>query len=186
MTLKIYKLSHPILKTILSHTSSQIHNYNYRYIGLLLLYEIFRQNIITKKIYIKHIKSIKIIDVIHEDKKYLILTNISETYDMISDINQLIPKVQVIHTEYKNRNSIQNSLNNLKIDSRKSEIFIIEKITKNEYIIDLINYLTNEKKINTRNIKIGSIISNENTLEKIGNEYSELKLYTTKILYNNN
>lgn len=184
MTLKIYEISHPIIKTILSHRNLQFNEYHFKYIGLLLIYEIFRQNIITDKIYIKYIKQIKSLDVISKNKKYLILTNISETYDMISDIKILMPNIKVIHTDYQNKNSIKNSLQNLILDSKTSEVFIIEKVIKNDEIIKLIEYLNNEKKINNKNIKIGSIMINENTLKKIGCEYSELQIYTIKIIYN--
>ncbi len=183
MPLEIYELSHPIIKIISSNLESN--KYNYRYIGLLLIYEMFRKHVITKKIYIKNIKQIKVFNVINKQKNYLILTNICETHELIGDIKMLIPNLQIIHINYEQISNVKNSLKELIIDSQQSEIFIIEKIIKNDNINHLLTYLNNEKKIQNENIKIGCIMSNENILQKIGNKYSELKLYTTNIIYNN-
>nr|YP_009395890.1 uracil phosphoribosyltransferase [Herposiphonia versicolor]ARW64870.1 uracil phosphoribosyltransferase [Herposiphonia versicolor] len=182
MTLNIYEISHPIVKVITSKMNENHIEYNYKYIGLLLFYEIFRKNIETNKIYIKYIKRIKNFNVIKKNNQYIMLTNMSYTFDMISEIKIILPDIKIIHTDYKNKNNINESLRNIKIDLKNSKIFIIEKITDNDQILELIHYLNKEKKIENKNIKIGCIISKKNVLKKIGNEYSELQLYTTKII----
>nr|YP_010619566.1 hypothetical protein orf182 [Xiphosiphonia pinnulata]WAX03579.1 hypothetical protein orf182 [Xiphosiphonia pinnulata] len=182
MKLNIYKISHPIIKTLLSHLHLNKKEQHYKYIGFLLIYEIFRKYIEINKIYIKQINNIKLIDVINKNKKYLILTDISNTYDIINNIKEILPEVHIIHVDYQDTYKIEESLKNLKIDINISKILIVEKIINNDTIINLIKYLKKKKNLHSKDINIGCIISNEETLNKMGNHYPELKVYTTKII----
>nr|YP_010618986.1 hypothetical protein orf186 [Deltalsia parasitica]WAX02999.1 hypothetical protein orf186 [Deltalsia parasitica] len=185
MKLNIYKISHPILKTLIAHLHLNNKEQNYKYIGFLFIYEIFRKYIEINKIYIKQVNNIKPIDVINRNKKYFILTNISNTYEMINNIKAILPEVNIINVDYQNTDKIEESLKNLTIDVEMSKILIIEKITTNSTIINLIQYLKRKKKLHSKDINIGCIISNEETLNKMGNDYPELKVYTTTIIYKN-
>nr|YP_009393419.1 uracil phosphoribosyltransferase [Symphyocladiella dendroidea]ARW61981.1 uracil phosphoribosyltransferase [Symphyocladiella dendroidea] len=185
MKLNIYKISHPIIKTLLAHLHLNKKEQHYKYIGFLFIYEIFRKYIETNKIYIKQIKNINIIHVINKKKKYFILTNISNTYDIISDTKEILPEINIINIDYQSTDKIEESLKNLKIDVKISKILIIEKVTNNDKIINLITYLKDKKNLHSKDINIGCIISNEETLNKMGNHYPELKVYTTTIIYKN-
>nr|YP_010619371.1 hypothetical protein orf184 [Amplisiphonia pacifica]WAX03384.1 hypothetical protein orf184 [Amplisiphonia pacifica] len=183
MKLNIYKISHPILQTLIDNLNKR--EQSYKHIGFLFIYEIFRKYIEIEKIYIKQVRNIKLIHVINKNKKYFILTNISHTYDMINDIITILPEVHIINVNYQSTNKIEESLKNLRIDVDISKILIIEKITNKDQTIDLIKYLEKKKNLHSKNINIGCIISNEETLNKIGNNYPALKVYTTKIIYKN-
>nr|ARW60707.1 uracil phosphoribosyltransferase [Polysiphonia sp.] len=186
MKLSIYQISHPIIKIVLTKIDYKNQEFNYKYIGFLFIYEIFRKCININRIYIKQIKKIKYFDTMNNSEKYFILTNLSYTYDLISDITTILPDINIIQINYNSISNIEHSIKNLKIESTKDKVFILEKITKNENILNLVKYLKHKKKIDTQNINISCIMIYEETLNKIGNQYPELKVYTTKILDNNN
>ena len=106
MQLKIFQISHPIIKllanNIISNKNNEAQNeLYYRHIGFLILYEMLRKNLIIKNLYIKRIKGIDVLDVIDDTIKYIILTNILETYSIITEIKLLLPNIKVLHIEYK-------------------------------------------------------------------------------------
>ena len=188
MQLNIYKISHPIIQLILNdiknYHNQQQKNHYYRYIGLLIIYEMFRKYIEIDKIYIKLIKNIKSITVHNHRKKYLILTDISETYDMITDIKIILPIVEIIHINYQNIEELENSIKSLRIQNEDIHVFIVEKVTSNDNVIKLIKYLSYNKNISTSKIAIGCITSYHKTLTEIGRYYPKLKIYTTEIKNN--
>nr|YP_009394234.1 uracil phosphoribosyltransferase [Rhodomela confervoides]ARW62796.1 uracil phosphoribosyltransferase [Rhodomela confervoides] len=190
MQLNIYKISHPIIKilstSILNGTkNSYIYENHYRYLGFLLLYEILRKYINIQEVYVKLLYSVKYFDVINSKSKYLILTDLSKTYQMIIDIKNLIPNLNIVNVNYDNPENIVNSINNVKIEYWNTDIFIIEEKTTDKKIIKLIEYLEIQKNIPLEKINICSISSNNYILNKLGNQYPKLKVYTTKIIYNN-
>nr|YP_010851519.1 Uracil phosphoribosyltransferase [Echinothamnion hookeri]WGH14369.1 Uracil phosphoribosyltransferase [Echinothamnion hookeri] len=185
MTLNIYEISHPIIKILLTRINKNRQEENYKYIGFLLIYEIFRKYIDINKIYIKQIRKIKYYDVINKNKKYFILTNLSNTYDIINEIKTVLPQISIIHIDYSNTEQIEKSITNLKINLEKDKILIIEKVTTNNTIINLIKYLKRKKNLHSKDINIGCIISSEETLNQIAHHYPQLKVYTTKIIYQN-
>lgn len=186
MQLNIYKISHPII-TIISNKINKSkcksnYDFHYRYIGLLIAYEIFRKYIKTKEIYIKKTKDIKNISITEFTNKNLILTNISENYSMITDIKIVLPTIEILDINYNEINKINQSIKNIQTEREKTNIFIIEKYTSNERIIDLINELKNIKSLLINQIIIGSIESNHSILNKLGSCFPEIKVYTTKII----
>lgn len=185
MQLNIYKISHPIIKLILNDLKNQNNkNYYYKYIGLLIIYEMFRKYIEIDEVYIKLIKNIKNITVHNYRKKYLILTDISATYDMITDIKTILPIVKIVHINYQNIEEIEYSIKSSQIQNKDTNIFILEKVTSNDNVIKLIQYLSYNHNVSTNKIAIGCITSYHETLTKIGNSYPELKIYTTEIKNN--
>nr|YP_010850529.1 Uracil phosphoribosyltransferase [Lophurella caespitosa]WGH13182.1 Uracil phosphoribosyltransferase [Lophurella caespitosa] len=185
ITLNIYKISHPIIKILLTQINKNKQEEHYKYIGFLLIYEIFRKYIDINRIYIKQINKIKYYDVINKNKKYFILTNLSNTYDIINEIKIVLPQIHIIHIDYSNTVQIERSIKNLKIDLKKDKILIVEKVTQNNKIMNLIKYLKKKKDFNNQDINIGCIVSNEETLNQIAHHYPKLKVYTTKIIYQN-
>nr|WGH12787.1 Uracil phosphoribosyltransferase [Echinothamnion sp.] len=185
MTLNIYEISHPIIKILVTQINENKQEQNYKYLGLLLIYEIFRKYIDIKKIYIKQVRKIKDYNVINKNRTYYILTNLSKTYDIINEIKIILPQIRIIHTDYQNTQEIEKSIKNLTIDLKQDRILIIEKITNNSKIMNLIKYLKKQKNLKNQHINIGCIISHEETLNYIGNDYPKLNVYTTKIIYKN-
>nr|YP_009394860.1 uracil phosphoribosyltransferase [Polysiphonia elongata]ARW63422.1 uracil phosphoribosyltransferase [Polysiphonia elongata] len=186
MKLKIYKISHPLIRLMLNRMTteylSEINTKYYeRYIGFLVIYEIFRKYMIIKVLHIKLLEGSKKVETIDIRTKYIILTNTSDTYSMITDIQCIISNLTIIHTEYDDINRIKNYIEKTNKITENSYIFIIEKNTTNYKIINLIDYLKNTNKITLDKISIGNIFSNSKVLKKIGEKYPELKVYTTKI-----
>nr|YP_009396506.1 uracil phosphoribosyltransferase [Polysiphonia scopulorum]ARW65692.1 uracil phosphoribosyltransferase [Polysiphonia scopulorum] len=186
MQLNIYKISHPIIQLILNdiknHNKKNEKNYYYKYIGFLIIYEMLRKYIQTKHIYIKLIDNVKSVTVHNCRKRYLILTDISKTYDMIADVKVILPNIEVINVNYKNLEEIEYSIKNLQITEQETNIFIIDKITISENIIKLITYLNHKHYISISNITIGCITCYHETLNQISNHYPELNIYTTDII----
>lgn len=185
MQLNIYKVSHPIIQIILNqikyYNNQNEKNYYYKYIGLLLIYEMLRKYVQTNNIYIKRINDVKKITLSNYKTKYLILTDISKTYDMITDIKTVLPNLEIINIGDYNIKEIEYSIKHLVLKSKDTNIFIIEKTTSNNKIIKLIEYLKYNQNISTKNIIIGSITSYHETLIQIGNYYPELNIYTAEI-----
>ena len=158
------------------------YEYYYRYIGLLLTYEMFRKYLEINKIYIKLINEVKEINLPNTKKKQIILTDISNTYDMIVDIKIILPTVEIINVNYRNMETIEYSIKNLKIQYQKTQIFILEKQIVDKTLINLITCLKNEKHMAIEDITIGCIQINHTNLNKIGSQYPELNIYTTQII----
>lgn len=187
MQLRIYKISHPITKLIsnnlLNKNVSGAHNeLYYRYLGFLILYEMFRKNLKIKNLHIKTVKGINILNVIDNTFKYIILTNIIETYSIINEIKLVLPNITIIHVEYENFNNLNDRMRELNHNYRNANIFIIEKKTESDKITYIIDYLKKEKNVSLDNINIGNILSDSIALEKIGQKYPEIKIYTTQII----
>nr|QCI09059.1 Uracil phosphoribosyltransferase [Inkyuleea mariana] len=193
MQLNIYIISHPIIK-ILSNTiiSSALNTYNkfssqtHKYIGLLLVYEVLRKWMQIKNLYIKKINYIKEVHIIDSQESYLIITNLLHTYNIITEIKILLPDTELQHIDLNNNKSFTDDYNNIKLINIEStkKIMIIEKFLDNYKIIDLIKYLQVEKNVKIHQIKIISVTCNTKILEKIGQMYPNLNIYTTKLINN--
>nr|YP_009392156.1 uracil phosphoribosyltransferase [Periphykon beckeri]ARW60504.1 uracil phosphoribosyltransferase [Periphykon beckeri] len=184
MKLNIYHITHPLIKILLNNNNNNIKENNYKYIGFLLIYEIFRKYISIHTIYIKQVRGIKCCHVMNKAKKHFILTNLSNTYNIMYDINTILPEIKIIHVNYSNRETIKSSIEELKINFEQSKILIVEKVTTNNQIINIIEYLINKKNVNSKDINIGCIKSKEEALNHIGHDYPNLRIYTTQIIYN--
>nr|YP_009399407.1 uracil phosphoribosyltransferase [Kapraunia schneideri]ARW69013.1 uracil phosphoribosyltransferase [Kapraunia schneideri] len=186
MQLEIYQISHPLIKIILSSLDikyiSEIDKHRYeRYLGFLIIYEILRKYILIKNIYIKLLEETKQINMIDNDRKYIILTNTSKTYNMISEISCITPNLEIIHTEYENKHKIQDYIEKISLYKQEYSIFILEKITKNYQILNLLDFLIKDSNITINQVSICNILSCSQLLNKIGQKYPKLKIYTTKI-----
>nr|YP_009393620.1 uracil phosphoribosyltransferase [Bostrychia simpliciuscula]ARW62182.1 uracil phosphoribosyltransferase [Bostrychia simpliciuscula] len=194
MQLNIYKISHPIIQFLSSSiinktTSKSLHEQHYKYIGLLFIYEVLRKYIKTEELYIKNIHYTKNVNLINLQNRCYIFTDLPSTYRMITDIKILLPNIEIVHVEYKNDHTIDKEIKNInkniELKYFNINIFILDEIIKNEEIIKLIKYLKRHTKVPSENMHIACIACYNEILNKLSNIYPKLKVYTTKIIYNN-
>jgi len=191
MKLNIYIISNPISE-LLSNSIYRIkdnkysqYSDKYKYISLFLIYEIFRKYLKIQKVYIKYAYSIKDLYTTYPKKKNFILTNISQTYKMLTDVTNIIPNIEIINIEY-------NKINELSIIEAENiinmyhnpNILILEEILNSESTIKLLKYLDKKTSISLEEINIACIGCYHEILNKINNIYPQLKIYTTQIIYN--
>lgn len=186
MKLNIYQISHPAVRIMVTYIEESrmnkvIHKHYYKYLGLLLIYEMLRRYIKTTQIYIKLLDEIKNLSMTNTKEKYVLFTNISYTYNMLTDIEIIFPHLTIININYKNPETIYSSTKNLKIDLNNANVFILEKFTESIEVLNLLKYLRSREDVLSERINIACITSNNEILEKIGREYPQLKMYTVKI-----
>nr|QCI04796.1 hypothetical protein [Bornetia secundiflora] len=191
MQLNIYLISHPIIKLlsssiVSSNTEKLIAINQYKNLGLLLIYEITRKYIQIQTIYIKNINTYKEISLLKPYQHYYIFTNLQDTYKMLSEIELIVPNIQIFDIEYKNISAIQNDqnlINNfIHYEQTNTQIIILDNVLKESHIIQLIKYLNLYKAIPISRIHIACIACYNHILNIIGMQYPELKIYTTKII----
>nr|YP_010484944.1 uracil phosphoribosyltransferase [Hypnea cervicornis]UVW80638.1 uracil phosphoribosyltransferase [Hypnea cervicornis] len=191
MPLNIYIISHPII-TILStqiiyslSKNNKINEPIYDEINFLLIYELLRKWIKVTNIYIKDINQIKEISIFNPKESYTLFTNLEKCYNIINHLKILIPKLSLIHINTckdKNNNAKIYFNSNQEQYLRNNKIIIVEKILNNNSIINFVNELINDYKIHITSIKIICIVCNKKVLEVINKKYSNLEIYTTKII----
>nr|YP_010199495.1 hypothetical protein LK036_pgp012 [Gracilariopsis tenuifrons]UAD89353.1 hypothetical protein [Gracilariopsis tenuifrons] len=190
MQLNIHIIIHPIIQKlaneIIYHKSykNKIYNENEKTLGILILYETLRTWIKIYNFYIKKVSFLKEGNYINRHEKYLIITNLIEYHNFIVEAQKILPKTFLKHIDFS-RNNTHNEyiLNN--IDSHdlvKYKIIIFEKFLNNYTIIQLLNYLSKNSKLNLDTIKIICITCNHKVLKEIGKKYPKLSIYTTKII----
>nr|ARW68399.1 uracil phosphoribosyltransferase [Chondria sp. (in: red algae)] len=189
MQLNIYSISHPIIKILSNVTKQEEQNpiassYYYRNIGLLLIYEVLRKYIVIKQVYIKCLYSTKLLNLVDNNEKYIILTNLYDNYEMITDIKTLLPNIDIVDISNNNGTNSPININQMVENMEHLQIFILKKELRNKNISEIIKYLTSEKNIPLNNIHIACIITSQNILTNLSYEYPKLKIYTTEIVYN--
>nr|WCH55428.1 hypothetical protein [Hypnea brasiliensis] len=191
MTLNIYIISHPIISTLSSqiiYSIQENHKINesiYNEMNFLLIYELLRKWIKVKNIYIKNIYYIREISIFHPQESYTLFVNLEKCYNIINNLKILIPKLSIVHTyTYKDENDNTKIYYNSNQEKKltNSKIIIVETILNNSSIINFVNKLINQYKINITSIKIICIACNNKVLELINKKYSNLEIYTTKII----
>lgn len=189
MKLNIYNISHPIIKilsntTVANNNNSSLSSYYCKNFGLLFMYEILRKYIKVETIYIQLIDSTKELKLISNSQKYLVATNICNTYEIISDIKTLLPNIDIINISYNNISNEQSINEKTKKPINNAQIFILEKHLNNINVMNTIKYFISIKEIPIKNIAIACITSEHGILKQLGNIYPSMRVYTTKILYN--
>lgn len=188
MQLNIYLISHPIIK-LLSSSSNYQNTSNYinekKYLGLLLFYEMMRKNFFIQTLYIKQILNFKTIYLPDFHQNNYIITNLSDTYFIVSEIVGIIPNLEIInidqfHQDYYAKHKIKEML--LSCKKIKKKIIIFNTTLIENYIIQIIEFLISEIKINIEEINITCLTCSNQVLNKISKKYSELNIYTTKII----
>uniref|UniRef100_A0AAU7YPL2 Uracil phosphoribosyltransferase n=1 Tax=Gracilaria hainanensis TaxID=2871843 RepID=A0AAU7YPL2_9FLOR len=184
MELNIHRLIHPTIQKLAyeiiyqkSHT--QLKNTdNEKTLGMLIFYETLRKWLRIDNIYIKKVDILKESYLLNHLDKYLIMTNIIKYYNIITDVQKILPESYLQHIDFDDINNIFNY--NEKLQEYK--IIIFEKFLKNYAIIDMINYLQKNNEINLNHVKIICITCNNNILKHIAQKYPQLNIYTIKII----
>nr|QCI08078.1 hypothetical protein [Plumaria plumosa] len=186
MQLNIYLISHPIIKflsdsIIYSQDNSITKNKYSHHIGLLLIYEIMRKWTRIRNIYIKKLSYIQELSLLNSNQRYYIFTNLSQTYQIVTEIESLLPNIQIIHAEYNKHISYPSNMIFSDFQKKNIKIIILERILYQDYIVKLIQELNINKKIPLDQINIACISCYKPILDIIGKAYPELNIYTTKI-----
>nr|YP_063544.1 uracil phosphoribosyltransferase [Gracilaria tenuistipitata var. liui]AAT79619.1 uracil phosphoribosyltransferase [Gracilaria tenuistipitata var. liui] len=184
MQLNIHILTHPIIRklayeiTYKNSYEEPVHTDSEKILGMLIFYEISRNWVKIDNLYIKKVDIFKEDYVSNQLDKYLIITNIIECHNILTDINKILPKTYLRHIDLYSTN------NQVKYYTKQQEykIIIFEKFLKNYNIIETINYLQRKDKINLNNIKIVCITCDDNFLKYLAQKYPTLNVYTTKII----
>nr|YP_009510538.1 hypothetical protein [Gracilaria caudata]AXI96211.1 hypothetical protein [Gracilaria caudata] len=180
MGLNIHTLIHPIIQKLAyeiiyqkpQNTDSE------KTLGMLIFYETLRKWLKIDHIYIKKVDSLKESCFSNQLDKYLIITNIIECYNILGEIERILPQSYVKHIEFHKANEVSNY--NQKLTEYK--IIIFEKFLKNYGIINIINYLHKHNITNLNHVKIICVTCNQNILKYIAQKYPQLNIYTTKII----
>nr|YP_009392994.1 uracil phosphoribosyltransferase [Caloglossa intermedia]ARW61556.1 uracil phosphoribosyltransferase [Caloglossa intermedia] len=191
MRLNIYLISHPIIK-ILSNSSkyqttdtSSNEQIRQKYLGFLLFYEIMRKNFYTRTVYIKQISDSKTVFMPDPQKQNYIITNLLDTYSIVSKITEIIPNLNIINISQpdisqETTGKIQEILKyNRKFEKK---IVIFETTLIQNYTTHLIEFLINKLKISIKEIDIACLICSHQVLNKISQKYPQLNIYTTRIM----
>lgn len=189
MKLNIYIISHPIIQIFNNYitnshynTENNISNKKYHsQIMMFLIYELFRKTILIQNIYINKLDTIKHLAKMNSMQKNYIFTNIVENFDLISEISTVFPNTKLQHYDINNINSI-NNINKYDFN-HITNIIIVEKFLEKYDIIKLLEDLINRTHIEEKQIIITCITCNHQIVERIGEKYNHIKLYTTKIIH---
>lgn len=188
MPLNIYIVSHPIVQQLSSQIMNptlippNMYNESYKQLGSLMIYEVMRRWMTIQNIYIKQIDHIQTICTLKREESYIILTDLVDSYNFVTDALNLIPRVELKHISFKQK---LNNINKVTINTngnKQQKIIIINLYIDNDILIKFLDYLTIEKHVKINQIKIICITCKHQLLEKIGNKYPNLNIYTTKIL----
>lgn len=188
MKLNIYLISHPIIK-ILSNpytiNNNDIYTNQKKHLTLLLFYEIMRKNLNFKTIHIRQILSLKTIHLPDFHQRNCIITNLSDTYFLISEIQEIIPNLHIINIDtlsasYDANNRIKEILRCNQMTKNKVTIF--ETILIQNNILQLIEFLTSKLQISIKEVNIACLTCSNQVLKKISEKYPQLNIYTTNIM----
>nr|YP_009019552.1 uracil phosphoribosyltransferase [Gracilaria salicornia]AHH24520.1 uracil phosphoribosyltransferase [Gracilaria salicornia]UAD87708.1 hypothetical protein [Gracilaria salicornia] len=184
MKLNIHTLMHPSIQKlayeiIYQKSHKQLQNTdNEKILGMLIFYETLRKWLKIDNIYIKKVDILKESYLLNHLDKYLIITNIIKCYNILADVHKILPQSYLQHIDFDSVNNIFDYNERL----QEYKIIIFEKFLKNYTIIELINYLHKNNKINLNHVKIICITSNSNILKYIAQKYPQLNIYTIKII----
>jgi len=189
MKLNIHLMSHPVIQhlsnTIIDKKFKSDNTYQtLRQLGLLITYETIRNWVRTYKLTIKQIEKEKEVVIIDPKESYLIILNDLESLSLLQEIQLLIPKIKlelIYKYDIGEKNQYINKLQS--VDSYTKIIMINHKIEVG-YVINLLDYLTNNNNIKTNQIRLTCIECETNQLLAISKKYAELNIYTTKITDN--
>lgn len=191
MQLNIYIISHPLIQNlsqqIINHTLRK-YTYNcltiyYKQIGQLMIYEAIRKWIKNQKIYIKTLNTIKELSILHPKESYIIIADLINSHELVSEIPALLPESNIIHRSLDKQILLSNEDDIInQIITKKDKIFIIIKFLNSYSIIKLIQDLISKKHVKLNQICIICITCDNKILDKIGSNYPHLNIYTTKII----
>ena len=188
MKLNIYVISHPIIQIFNNHiTQNQYNNSKnisdniyHSKIMMFLIYELFRKTILIQNIYINKLDTIKHFAKMNSMQRNFVFTNIIENFDMMNEISTTFPQTEIQHYDINNTNILINinkyNFNNI------ANIIIVEKFLDKYDIIKFLEHLINHINIEEKQIIIACITCNNQIIERIGEKYQNIRLYTTQII----
>nr|YP_010986089.1 uracil phosphoribosyltransferase [Polyopes affinis]WOL37007.1 uracil phosphoribosyltransferase [Polyopes affinis] len=189
MQLNIYIISHPIIQQLSSQitcsTTKTDNTYNRtcKQLGFLMIYEVMRTWMQVQNIYIKKINQTKQLCILKKEESYIVFTDLINSHNIITEAIDLIPQVELNHVNFEQK-SIPNE--NIHYSSQveikqKQKVIIINLKFNNNKIIHFLDYLIIKKHVKISQIKIICITCKHQVLEKMGNKYPALNIYTTNI-----
>ena len=181
MKLNIHLISHPLtqnLSSISRNISSQDGRLNQylKYLGLFIIYETIRTWTITYNLKIKTNKKKKDFIIIDPKESYTIIFDDLDYISMLQEIQFILPKMDLKLFKHKDKEPLNISCNtHHKILIVNDEINIIHV----ENLIENLKYTYN---INLNQIRLACIECATTQLIKLSEKYSDLTIYTTKII----
>lgn len=181
MKLNIHLISHPLiqnLSSISSHISSQysLLNQYLKYLGLFIIYETIRTWTITYKLKIKTNQTKKEFIIIDPKESYTLIFNDLDYVSMLQEIQFILPKMDLKLIKHKNKEQLNISYNT------HHKVLIVNNKMNVTYIKHLIENLKYTYNINLNQIRLACIECTTNQLIKLSERYSNLTIYTTKII----
>ncbi len=188
MKLNIRLMSHPIIQSICEkfthqETFSCITDQSLKNLGLLIIYETMRNWIKTYKISIQQMQSRGDFIITDPKESYIIIFNNLKHLSFFYEIKDLLPKSELIlirENEAASRSS-NASIELPKINSCTKIIISLSQLNA-VYAIEVIRELIKQYKVQISQIRLTSIICREDELIKLGEQYSYLNVYTSKII----
>nr|YP_009296490.1 uracil phosphoribosyltransferase [Thorea hispida]AOM65425.1 uracil phosphoribosyltransferase [Thorea hispida]ARX95795.1 uracil phosphoribosyltransferase or UMP pyrophosphorylase [Thorea hispida]UNJ79085.1 uracil phosphoribosyltransferase [Thorea hispida] len=190
--LSIYSSSHPLIQIWVSHICyTQILDYEIikviTNISHWLLFETTRKSIFISNLYIKQFHCTAKIKLFPRTLSHIIISDFQLMHIIGKDILLLVPKCTLhsVHI-YKYNNQLEiNTMfqKTFKSISLDNPVIIFEQYLDINRIILLIDSIIKYIK-SIKQIKICCIISSTDALQFINKNYSDIKIYTAKIINN--
>lgn len=191
--LNLYSSNHPLIQIWVSHICyTEVSDYELikivQKISICLIFEIMRKSISLNTLYIKQLHYITKIHLLPSQLSYIIISDVHSMHIIDQDTFFLIPEC-ILHSVYfyKNNNAwaIKYMFNNVSKD-----LFLNKKIIVFEPYLDkarttlLISCITKYTKCIDQ-IQICCIICPIDVLQFINKSYSNITIYTAKVIDNN-
>ena len=195
MQLNIYLISHPIIQKLSNDIiynqtfmNQNVYNHTYKQLSFLMMYEVLRQCIKIQNIYIKKINYIKETCIFSTQESYLILADLTDSYNIVTDIIALFPKVYIQHLYLDQQNNLKNHIEIYQkiqnTQKNNTKIILIQPYLNSYSSIKILDYLILKNDIKIQNIFLVCISCHHKIIEKIGTKYPKLSIYTSKIMIN--
>nr|QHO64075.1 Phosphoribosyltransferase [Lympha mucosa] len=190
MNLNIYTINHPIVRNLISYIYNTETNIIERreilsQLSYILFYEATRKSIKLINLHIKKLNSIVEIALLPKKISQIIFNEIHASPILCKKIYDIIPKAIVLPfytNSIKDTKYIKiNIENHLNLIESHSQIFILQ-IYLNTDILCEIFHLIEAKKIKIEQIQVLCIVCSIEELQKTSQKYSNLNIYTTKII----
>jgi uracil phosphoribosyltransferase len=191
MNLNIHTINHPIVRNLISYVCNTKTNIIetreiLNQLSYILLYEATRKPIKLLDLYIKKLNSISEITLFPKKISQIVFNEIHTSPILDKRIYNIIPKAIVL--PFFHQNSIKDSKyikinieSKLNLIESNSQIFILQLHLNTDTILGIFN-LIETKQIEIKQIQILCIMCSIEELQKISQRYSNLNIYTTKII----
>ena len=184
MKLNIHLISHPLIQNLSSITRNSSPSYNiinqyFKSLGLLIIYETIRTWTKIHKLTIKTIKQERELIIIDPKESYTIIFDNLNYVNMFQDIQSILPNLSLKLIEQKNETN--NVLLELSPNIHHKILIISYKMDTN-LIQNLLKNLINKYSIKLEQIRFTCIECRTDQLIQISKLYSNLTIYTTKII----